>query len=75
MTLARRLAGPLRKYSTGALPPRSPELKKNIWQFMRQSWLSNRFFKSFEDIVDHRCFAWNSLIDQPWKIISIAQRD
>ena len=46
-----------------------------IWQFMRQNWLSNRIFKSFDDIVDHCCYAWNTLIDQPWKIMSIAQRD
>ena len=59
------------------LPPRSPELnsQENIWQFMRQNWLSNRIFKSFDDIVDHCCFAWNTLIDQPWKIMSIARRD
>jgi hypothetical protein len=43
--------------------------------FMRQNWLSNRIFKSFDDIVDHCCYAWNTLIDQPWKIMSIARRD
>jgi hypothetical protein len=59
------------------LPPRSPELnpQENIWQFMRTNWLSNRVFKSFDDIVDHCCYAWNTLIDQPWKIMSIARRD
>jgi hypothetical protein len=36
---------------------------------------SNRIFKSFDDIVDHCCYAWNTLIDQPWKIMSIARRD
>jgi hypothetical protein len=41
----------------------------------RLTWLSNRIFKSFDDIVDHCCCAWNTLIDQPWKIISIAYRD
>ena len=43
------------------LPPRSPELnsQENIWQFMRQNWLSNRVFKSYDDIVDHCCYAWN----------------
>jgi hypothetical protein len=48
------------------LPPRAPELngQQNIWQFMRQNWLSNRIFKSFDDIVDHCCYAWNTLIDQ-----------
>lgn len=53
------------------LPPRSPQLnsQENIWQFMRQNWLSNRTFKSFDDIVDHCCYAWNTLIGQPWKIM------
>ena len=60
-----------------AAAPRAPELngQENIWQFMRQNWLSNRVFKSFDDIVDHCCYAWNTLIDQPWKIMSIARRD
>ena len=42
-------------------PPKSPELNpvENIWQFMRDNWLSNRIFKSHEDILDHCCFAWN----------------
>ena len=59
------------------LPPRSPELNpvENIWQFMRQNWLSNHVFKSFKDILDHCCHAWITLIAQPWKIMSIALRD
>ena len=66
-----------RNISLLPLPPRAPELnsQENIWQFMRQNWLSNRIFKSFDDIVDHCCYAWNTLIDQPWKIMSIAHRD
>jgi len=30
------------------LPPKSPELNpvENIWQFMRDNWLSNRVFQS-----------------------------
>ena len=59
------------------LPPRSPELngQENIWQFMRANWLSNRIFTSFDNSVDHCCYAWNALIDQPWKIMSVARRD
>jgi len=66
-----------RNISLMPLPPRSPELnsQENIWQFMRQNWLSNRIFKSYDDIVDHCCYAWNTLIDQPWKIMSIGLRD
>jgi putative transposase len=35
------------------LPPRSPELNpvENVWQFLRDNWLSNRIFKDYEDIV------------------------
>ena len=59
------------------LPPRSPELNptENIWQFMRDNWLSNRVFRSYEDILDHCCAAWNRLVDQPWTIMSIGLRD
>ena len=59
------------------LPSKSPELNpvENVWQFMRDNWLSNRVFKSYNDILDHCCFAWNQLIDQPWRIMSIGLRD
>ncbi|MFT3972048.1 MAG: IS630 family transposase [Amaricoccus sp.] len=59
------------------LPPRSPELNpvENIWQFMRDNWLSNRVFKGYDDIVAHCCAAWNDLVDQPWRIRSIGRRD
>jgi hypothetical protein len=43
---------------------------------MRENWLSNRIFKSFHDIVDHCCDAWNKLTDQPWRrIMSLGLRD
>ena len=59
------------------LPPRSPELNpvENVWQFMRDNWLSNRVFADYDDIVAHCCEAWNKLVDQPWKIISLGMRD
>ena len=55
------------------LPPCSPELNpvENIWQFVRDNWLSNRIFTSYEEILDHSCGAWNKLIEQPWIITSI----
>jgi transposase len=58
------------------LPPKCPELNptENVWQFLRDNWLSNRIFKSY-DIVDHCCDAWNKLVDQPWRIMSIGLRD
>jgi hypothetical protein len=61
----------------GPLPPRSPELNpvENVWQLMRENWLSNRIFASYSDILGHCCFAWNRLIDQPWRIMSLGPRD
>ena len=55
-----------------SLPPKSPELNpvENIWQFMRDNWLSNRVFNSYDGIL-----AWNKLIDMPWKIMSIGVRE
>ena len=35
----------------------------------------NHVFKSYDDLVDHCCTAWNRLIDQPWRIMSIGLRD
>jgi len=66
-----------RNISIIALPSKSPELnpQENIWQFMRDNWLSNRVFTSYENIVDHCCDSWNKLVDQPWKIMSIGLRD
>ena len=54
-----------------SLPPGIAEFdpQENIWQFMRANWLSNRIFKSFDDIVDHCCYAWNwhAHRTMPWK--------
>jgi transposase len=59
------------------LPPKCPELNpvENVWQFLRDNWLSNRVFVSYDNLVDHCCEAWNNLVDQPWKIMSIGMRD
>ena len=59
------------------LPPRSPELNpvENVWQFMRENWLSNHIFQSYDDIVALCCEAWNKLIERPWKITSIGMRE
>lgn len=58
------------------LPSRSPELNpvENVWQFLRQTWISNRIFQDHDAILDICCRAWQSLMDQPWKIISIGSR-
>ncbi len=57
--------------------PRSPELNpvENVWQFMRDNWLSNRVFQTYDDILDNCCEAWNKLASQPWRIMSIGMRN
>ncbi len=59
------------------LPSRSPELNpvENIWQYLRQNWLSNRVFETYEDILEAGCDAWNRLIAQPQTIRSIGMRE
>tara|TARA_R110000737_G_scaffold285784_1_gene292328 strand:- start:32 stop:355 length:324 start_codon:yes stop_codon:yes gene_type:complete len=58
------------------LPAKCPELNpvENIWQFLRDNWLSNRIFESHNEIVDHCCDAWNKLIGEPGRITSIGHR-
>ena len=59
------------------LPPQSPELNpvEKVWQFLRDNWISNRVFGSYEDILDHCCAAWTRLTDQPWRIMSLGLRE
>ncbi len=71
------------------LPPYSPELNpplsdcmqspagqrtENIWQFLRQTYLSNRLFETWVAIVDACCHAWNHLTAETGRIRSIATR-
>lgn len=59
------------------LPPKCPELNpvETLWQFLRDNWLSNRVFHSYNNIVEHCCHAWNKLVAQPWTVMSIGLRD
>ncbi len=58
------------------LPSRSPELNpvENIWQYLRQNWLSNRVFADYDAILEACCDAWNRLIAKPEAITSIGTR-
>jgi transposase len=58
------------------LPSRSPELNpvENVWQYLRQNWLSNRVFETYDDTLDAACEAWNKLLARPDIIQSIGMR-
>jgi hypothetical protein len=58
------------------LPAKCPELnpQENVWQFLRDSWRSNRVFVNAEDLVDYCCDTWNRREAQPWRIMSVGLR-
>ena len=58
------------------LPPCAPELipAESTWQFLRQTWLANRVFDAYREILDAFCDASNNLIDRPWRIMTIGRR-
>ena len=59
------------------LPSRAPELNpvETIWPYLRQTWLANRVFDTYDDIIDAACNAWRRLIAQPGAITSIGSRE
>lgn len=59
------------------IPAYCPELnaQENIWQYMRQTWLSNRVYDNYAAIREACCEAWNRLIADPKRITSIGTRD
>ncbi len=58
-------------------PPRAAEVNpvENVWPFIRDTWLSTLVFKTCDDIADHCCQAWNTLMHQPGRAISIGGRE
>lgn len=59
------------------LPSYSPEInpQENIWEYLKNNFLSNRVFEKASDIVDACCDAWNKLCSEPNRIRSIGTRD
>ena len=44
-----------------------PELNpvENVWQYLRQNWLSNTVFENYDAIIDAACAAWRSSSPNP----------
>jgi DDE superfamily endonuclease len=58
------------------LPRYSPELNpvENIWEYLRQNWLSHRVWDGYDGIVEACCDAWNRLMRVPDQVASITRR-
>ena len=58
------------------LPRYAPELNpvENVWEYLRQNWLSHRVWDSYEAIVAACCDAWNALMRSPEQIATITTR-
>lgn len=58
------------------LPPYSPELNpiENVWQYLRQNFLSNRIFEDDEAIVAACCEAWRAFAALPEVVRSVTER-
>ena len=59
-----------------ALPAASPELNpvEQVWQQLRDNWLANRCYESYDAIVDACCHAWNWFINVPHKVRQLCSR-
>ncbi len=58
------------------LPPYSPELNpmEQVWQMMKQRFLSNRSYKDINTIVEACCSAWKAICESPDIIQTLTQR-
>lgn len=58
------------------LPPYSPELNpmEQVWQMMKQRYLSNRCYKDANAIIDACCEAWQGICESTSVMQSLTQR-
>jgi transposase len=58
------------------LPPYAPDLNpvENVWEYLRQNWLSHRVWDSYDAIITACCDTWNRLMRMPDQIASITKR-
>jgi transposase len=55
------------------LPPYAPDLNpvERIWLYLRERFLSHRLFETYEAVVEACCRAWNDLVAQPGRLLSL----
>ena len=59
------------------LPAASPELNptEQVWQVLRDRYLGNRYFESYECILDSCCDAWNAFVSKAGAIRQLCTRE
>lgn len=59
-----------------SLPPYSPELNpiENVWEYLRQNFLSNRVFDDYDAIVEACCEAWRTFTTLTDVVMSVTRR-
>lgn len=59
------------------LPSYSPELNphENIWEYLKNNFLSNQVYKDLDHILTACCDAWNRLCKETGRISSIGSRE
>ena len=59
------------------LPAASPELNpaEQVWQVLRDRYLGNRSFKSYEHILESCCEAWNIFTSVPGAVGQLCKRE
>lgn len=60
-----------------ALPAASPELNptEQVWQVLRDRYLGNRCFDSYEHILDSCCEAWNAFTSMAGAVRQLCTRE
>jgi transposase len=58
------------------LPPYSPELNpiEQLWRQLKHSWLANRCFKDYKDIVNATVHAWKSFCNVSGSVKKLCSR-
>ena len=63
--------------TTLCLPSYSPELNphENVWEYLKNNFISNTVFRDTEHVIDTCCTAWMSLCSEAGRIRSIGSRE
>ena len=74
--IAKELAVP-KNITLVPLPSYAPELNtmEQVWQWIKQHYLSNCCYENYEDLVNKVCNAWNQFTQQLGLVQSLCFRD